>query len=487
MFENNYTDLQNKNSTELRKRIHEYFVSRKEAMIENLKSIVRIPSEKGEAKPGMPFGEECFKALKKAEELYLQNGFDTELDFEGKYLLSYFGNGKKSIGFFSHSDVVAHGDGWIYTSPFEPIEKDGFLIGRGVLDDKAAVVISLYAAKAIKELEIPFSSRLVMFTGSNEESGMDDIKSYVKKNTPPDFSLVSDTGFPCFRGDKGRTIFNAVGMRDLAQITEFKGGQLKGGSVAGNAEAKIKYSNELYFELKALQSERLKISCDDEFILLNSIGIPKHSALPEGSLNAVFLIADALSACKNLCNSDRKQMKFVADMTRDYYGEYLQIENFDPEFGRLTCTNFYAGLDDGKITLAFNIRYGLAADSEKFLKTIKTILNKNDFTMKDISSVLPSCIPADNRFVVGLLETYKEYTGEKDACAYINAGGTYARELPLAVKIGPQFWKKVPFLVPEGHGNVHQPDELLSIDGFLEAAELTTLMILKCDDLLNEK
>ncbi len=112
-----------------REDIHEYFVAHKDAMLKDLKDIVKIPSVRGEARPGAPYGENCFKALKKAEELYLQNGFDTESDDEGKYLLSYFGKGKKSIGFFAHSDVVAPGDDWIYTSAFEPIEKDGFLIG----------------------------------------------------------------------------------------------------------------------------------------------------------------------------------------------------------------------------------------------------------------------------------------------------------------------------------------------------------------------
>lgn len=85
---------------------------------------------------------------------------------------------QKSIGLFWHSDVVAVNNDWIHTSPFIPIEKDGFIIGRGVLDDKAAIIISLYCAKILKELNIPFNSQLIMFTGSNEETGMEDIDNY---------------------------------------------------------------------------------------------------------------------------------------------------------------------------------------------------------------------------------------------------------------------------------------------------------------------
>ena len=40
---------------------------------------------------------------------------------------------------------------------------------------------------------------------------------------------------------------------------------------------------------------------------------------------------------------------------------------------------------------------------------------------------------------------------------------------------------KPPFDLPAGHGSVHQPDECISIDGLLNAIELTMLMLLECD------
>lgn len=73
---------------------------------------------------------------------------------------------------FSHADVVSVSDDWVFTEPFHIIEKDGFLIGRGVIEDKASMVTSLHCAKMLKELKIPFHSKLVVFTGANEETGM---------------------------------------------------------------------------------------------------------------------------------------------------------------------------------------------------------------------------------------------------------------------------------------------------------------------------
>ena len=154
--------------------IHNYVQNHKDEIIETLKELVKIPSVRGEAEENAPFGKECAKVLEFTENLYKENGFKTELDQEGGYLLSYYGEGDKSLGIFAHADVVPVSDDWRLTSPFEPIEKDGFLVGRGTLDDKSAVVASLYCAKIIKELQIPFKSRLIIFSGANEESGMED-------------------------------------------------------------------------------------------------------------------------------------------------------------------------------------------------------------------------------------------------------------------------------------------------------------------------
>ena len=203
-----------------KKLIHDYILKNKVEIVEVFKEIVRIPSVRGEITPGAPFGKACADVLEYTEKLYRENGFETEYDREGGYLLSNYGNGTKSLGLFAHADVVPVGNDWVLTKPFVPIEKDGFLIGRGVLDDKSAIIISLYCMKMLKELDIPFNSQLVCFTGANEESGMEDISSYVKKHKAPDFSLVCDTAFPLYHGNKGMLQFTAVCNEPLESIKE---------------------------------------------------------------------------------------------------------------------------------------------------------------------------------------------------------------------------------------------------------------------------
>jgi succinyl-diaminopimelate desuccinylase len=91
-------------------------------------------------------------------------------------------------------------------------------------------------------------------------------------------------------------------------------------------------------------------------------------------------------------------------------------------------------------------------------------------------------IPESDPYVTACLNVYKEFTGKVEVKSCINAGGTYARLLPCAVEIGTSLnGDKTSFSLPNGHGQVHQPDEYISIDGLLNAIEITLLMLLECD------
>ena len=80
------------------------------------------------------------------------------------------------------------------------------------------------------------------------------------------------------------------------------------------------------------------------------------------------------------------------------------------------------------------------------------------------------------------LTAYTKFTGNINPAVYVNAGATYARYLPCAAEIGTTLKWGLPENSPQGHGAAHQPDECISIDGMLEALELTLLMLLECDN-----
>lgn len=439
-----------------KEQIHNYVQGHKEEIVETLKELIKIPSVAGAPEENAPFGRECAKVLEFTQQLYGNNGFETELDRNGGYLLSYYGKGNKTLGIFAHADVVPVGDDWVLGKPFEPTERDGCIIGRGALDDKSAVVISLYCAKILKELNIPFGSRLVMFTGSNEESGMEDINNYISAHTPPDFSLVADTAFPLYRGNKGILRFTAKSNIPLKEITDFCGGSAFN-IILGKAS--LKYNNVQYTEN----------------------GISKHAALPEGSVNAGYLLAKKFSEMAELNASDRKQMAFVADVLEKYYGEIFDIENVDTDFGRLTVANGIIKNDNQRLTLSFDIRYGAAANIEVVKEKIVRLFEQNNWSVDFVQEARPFIVAEDNPYITKCLNIYREFTGDMNAQSHINAGGTYARYLPCATEIGSSLCNTAPSGLLSGHGGVHQSDEYININGLLGAIELTALMLLECD------
>ena len=49
-----------------------------------------------------------------------------------------------------HLDVVPEGDGW-YFDPYGGSIEDGYVCGRGAVDDKGPVIASFYGMKALKD------------------------------------------------------------------------------------------------------------------------------------------------------------------------------------------------------------------------------------------------------------------------------------------------------------------------------------------------
>ena len=465
-----------------REEIHNYIFSHKDEIVETLKELIKIPSVRGEASENAPFGIECARVLKSIEELYKNNGFETELDLEGGYLLSYFGKGKKTLGIFGHADVVPAGDGWTLTNPFEPIEKDGCIVGRGSMDDKSAIVMSLYCAKMLKELRIPFNSRLVMFAGANEETGMKDAQNYVAKHKIPDFSLVADSAFPLYRGNKGCVRFTVSPKEKLSKGFTINGGTAS--SVIGKVTAIMPFDSVLFDELNANENERLTVNKNGETIEIIAEGIAKHSALPEGGLSALAVLSEALLKCNSLAESDLQILKQLYGMSNCHFGEFFSLQNDDAEFGRLTCvlgkieTN-----ESGEIIVHFNIRHGIGINKDFIAEQVTSKMNQIGFStpMYDFVSV-PHSIPKETKEIEALLNVYKDFTGDENAVTYINAGGTYIRHIKNAVEIGLSLGG-IGLSLPAGHGSVHQPDEYISIEGLLNAIELTMLMLLKCDEI----
>ena len=141
-----------------REKIDAYIDSKKDEMIEDLKTLVRIDSQRGRAKEGKPFGDGPAKVVAAAEGLMKQYGLQTT-NYDNYVVTGDFGTQEKALDILTHLDVVPVTEDWTVTEPFQPKVVDGRIYGRGTADDKGPAIAALYALRAIRELGLPMKKR----------------------------------------------------------------------------------------------------------------------------------------------------------------------------------------------------------------------------------------------------------------------------------------------------------------------------------------
>ncbi|MEZ0394016.1 MAG: M20 family metallopeptidase [Desulfurococcaceae archaeon] len=106
-------------------------------------------------------------------------------------LLARIGRGRPVIQFNGHYDVVAPGDGWS-TNPFEPLEREGRIYGRGATDMKGGIasVVAAVASLARREPNVTVEVALV----PDEEIGGAAGTGYLVDvlGSRPDFVIIAE-------------------------------------------------------------------------------------------------------------------------------------------------------------------------------------------------------------------------------------------------------------------------------------------------------
>ena len=467
--------------------IKEWIEKNKDEILEKWMKISTIPSIKGEPEADAPFGKACAEALKACSDMFGEYGFETGLYSGNKYALASLGNSDKTIGIFSHSDVVpVNEEDWLFTKPFEPKIVDGTLIGRGVEDNKSGVMAALCAMRIIKECGIPLKSRIVTFVGSEEETGMSDIRAFAEEQPMPDVSLVPDADFPCSIGEKGIFHFWAKSSVDLCDVVEFRGGEAFN-IVLDKAVVKLKNKNGLKSELEEKINGKEQFSLDekDELLILTAKGIAKHACEPEDSVNAAYLAAELLSDTEGLAKPDRDVMKNVKKILACPFGTSMGIDHDDIRFGKLTFVNGMVDVENGKLKLSFDTRYGSTLEPEVLEKRVADSFGSLGWSVEINSHSKGFSIADDSPVPAALEEVYAAVTGF-DKKAIRLGGGTYARIIDNAFSVGTftmRADRDKPFMeMPSGHGGAHQADEKIDIEAFFDAVRVLTQYIINIDE-----
>ena len=467
------------------RRVSEWIDSHKEEMIQDISSLVKFPSISDPTEGNGPFGQACLDVLAAMLRMGEKYGFHTE-NYE-----NYVGsiglkekNWEDTIGFWNHLDVVPVGDGWDY-EPFAPVRKGKYLIGRGSQDNKGPAVGALYIMRCIRDLELPVKHELCLFVGCDEEKGMRDMEYYTSHYPTPAMSMIADCGFPVCYGEKGiieGQIRSEAACSDA--IVSLSGGNA-GNIIPDEAVMTVKkeaLSGEAVNRLK----DKLKVEEQDGLVRLVARGCAGHSAFPEGSLNAIRVLCDAVCGADFLKGKDKEILEALKVAVAGNYGEESGIAYEDEVSGKLTCVGTVLRMKEGCAVLTFNIRYSITADAEKIMSGLRDFWKTKGFIWESERNSGPNYFDRSHPAVKKLTDIFNEITG-LDMQPYVMGGGTYARKLPNAFGYGIGNMPgedEEPYLelVSRGHGGAHGPDEALDCDRLTEAMKIYVMALLELAD-----
>ena len=169
-----------------------------------LSELVRIPSVCAEGEGGYPFGAAVDQALRAALQIAGDLGFRTHYGDGGYYGYAEIGEGAEMVGVLGHLDVVPSGkpEDW-QAGPFDPVEVDGNLYGRGTQDDKGPLLAALFAVKALMDAGVKFNKRVRFIFGTDEETLWRCINRYKENEELPGLGFSPDARFPLIFAEKG--------------------------------------------------------------------------------------------------------------------------------------------------------------------------------------------------------------------------------------------------------------------------------------------
>lgn len=452
---------------EIYKEIDKY----KDEIVSNISRIVRCKSVLEKSEPGKPFGNGPYQALQIALDISRECGLKA-VDLDGYVGYAEYGEGDEYVAVPVHLDVVPEGTGWT-VEPYGGIVKDGKIFGRGSSDNKSPAIAAIYSLKVLKDLNVATKRKVRVIFGTNEETGMECLDYFFKKEPLPVYGFSPDAGYPAYNREKGiMSLYLEKATNELAQYTDIA--FIKAGS-AFNVVPEFctvtfnhPYMDESLDVLPDIsEGEPGKIYYIKERFgkVIASRGISAHGSRPRDGLNAVAVMLQYLheklpniNECGFL-NYIWNKIGFEQD------GASLGIAMEDDLSGKLTNNLGLFSMNGEKASVGLNIRYPVTGKGEDVLEKLKVSAEAQGIQVVLESDSKPLYVPADHPLIQRLMSAYEKVTGEKGELQSMG-GGTYARKLQnRGVAFG-------------GTGyNAHMADEYVVIDEMMQHARICTQAI----------
>ena len=439
----------------------------RDELVKRLGELVAIKSVEGDPQEDAPFGPGPRDALLAALNMLDQDGFKT-VNLDNYCGYAEIGEGPELIGVIGHLDVVpAHAeDGW-NTDPFVMTEKDGILYGRGVDDDKGAVIASMIALNVLRDLNVPINKRIRLIMGTNEETGSNCLKHYVEKEGDVDYGFTPDGEFPGVHGEKG--MVGGLFRSKPSMIKDIYGGTAKN-IVCARCTAVVPrncYSAKKLGDWFNNLNIEFDVREDGSDNVITVFGKAAHASTPELGVNAISCLLAGLKEAG------------IQDPFVDFYCSHIGLATdgaglnakLEDEFGVLTLNVGMISMQDGVITGTIDIRSPVTMSTKSVLKAMNGRLEDENGRIELHRHAEPLYFPIDSQLVSSLLSAYQEVTGDMNSKPMTMGGGTYAKGINNTIAFGCSF--------PGKDYHIHDANECVGVDELLLQTEIYVHALLK--------
>lgn len=425
--------------------IERYLMKYRQEIVDNVCALIQIPSVRLAAEPNLPYGIPCARALDFCSELAERKGLWVQ-NYDYRCIRAELpGTGQgREILFAAHTDVVAPDERGQFP-PFAGVVRDGYIIGRGAVDDKAPLMAALYALAFFRQHNIPLHNRYALLAGSNEESGMDDIDYYLERAGQPDLALIVDDDFPVARGEPGLLRFSVTGRLgpDILKVWSKK-------------------------QPQCLEPEQCQI------IFHTREGKTEKQCFEKSALNPVVKLLKFCVKQGLHLFGERQDMELL----RLVHAEcpFCMLEDFQ-EHVDIIPTDLQM-LENGRAVMRFRLYF--SKNEAHVRRTVAEIVQGAGLYLEVEHSSGPCQLEESDVLVRTLTDLYNRETGTDFRPYIISRGITYARKFQYACGFGagnPR--EKKPF--PPGFGGTHGPDEAHSIRTLLHAVRIYIKAIWELD------
>ncbi len=373
----------------------------------------------------------------------------------GYVMVIGLGQSSERVGVITHGDVQPVDPSKWKKSPFEldRTSEPGRLIARGTEDDKGPIATAMYAMKSIKDRKLVLSKRLELYIYMAEESDWAPLEELLKTHVPPQVNITIDADYPVVTAEKGWGSVSVTVPRQPdtavngASLTAFGGGSF-GSQIPEDAYAVIANATphlEQLIRKRASQHAgmRYAYTWKGSELSIKANGRSAHSSKPEGGINGISMLADALKVQAWPNTTAGAMVNFLNDMIgTGYYGEkFGAIAYRDAFMGPLTFAPTVIKQLENGIELNINMRRPQGKSSAQLESEINAALAQWQARQVPLSGVKLTItepwVQKSAPHVPTLLSVFSHFTGVKNAKPISIGGGTNSRLFPNAVSFGP--------------------------------------------------